>query len=225
MSGIVLWGAGTARTLRPIWVAEELGIQYALHPIGPRTGETRTAEYTRLNRKQKIPLMQRGDLLLSESLAICRYLAGAFPGEALFSPRDEAGRAKEDEWCCYIYGELDETALYVMRRHYDLTEIYGEAPKAVRGCREYLRRHFEVIDEHLAQADTVLPGGFGLADIMLVSCLDWAMFYEMDLPKHMAAYRERIAQRPAYQKAMGINYAALVAMAKKAKQEEGDGAA
>jgi len=89
-----------------------------------------------------------------------------------------------------------------------------------------LQRHFEVIDAHLAQANTVLPGGFGLADIMLVSCLDWAMFYEMDLPKHMAAYRERIAQRPAYQKAMGINYAALMAAAaKKAKQEESDGAA
>lgn len=215
MSEIVLWGAGTARTLRPIWVAEELGIPYELRPIGPRTGETRTAEFTRLSRKQKIPLMQRGELLLSESLAICRYLIGAFPGEGLVSPKDEAGRAKEDEWCCYIYGELDETALYVMRRHYDLTEIYGEAPKAVRVCREYLRRHFEVIDAHLAKAETLLPGGFGLADIMLVSCLDWALFYEMQLPQHMAAYRKRIAQRPAYQKAMDINYAALMAAAKK----------
>lgn len=227
MSEIALWGAGTARTLRPIWVAEELGIPYQLHPIGPRTGETRTAEYTRLNRKQKIPLMQRGALLLSESLAICRYLIGAFPGAALVSPTDAAGRAKEDEWCCYIYGELDETALYVMRRHYDLTEIYGEAPKAVQVCREYLRRHFEVIDAHLAKADTVLPGGFGLADIMLVSCLDWALFYGMELPPPMAAYRKRIAQRPAYQKAMDINYAALRAMAKRAaaKKKANDGAA
>ena len=42
---ITLWGAGTSRTLRPIWVAEELGVPYDLQPIGPRTGETQTAEY------------------------------------------------------------------------------------------------------------------------------------------------------------------------------------
>ena len=48
-----LWGAGTARTLRPIWMAEELGLPYELYPIGPRTGETQTEDYTSLNPKQK----------------------------------------------------------------------------------------------------------------------------------------------------------------------------
>ena len=50
---LTFWGSGTARTIRPIWVAEELCIEYRLIPIGPRTGETRTAEYTELNPKQK----------------------------------------------------------------------------------------------------------------------------------------------------------------------------
>ena len=47
------WGAGTARTLRPIWVAEELSLKYLLHPIGPRTGETQTDDFKALNPKQK----------------------------------------------------------------------------------------------------------------------------------------------------------------------------
>ena len=50
-------------------MAEELGIHYEHKPIGPRTGETQT-EYQQLNRKQKIPFMQDGDVKLSESLAI-----------------------------------------------------------------------------------------------------------------------------------------------------------
>jgi Glutathione S-transferase len=53
------WGAGTARTLRPIWMAEELDLEYELFPIGPRTGETRTKEYTDLNPKQKVPWHER----------------------------------------------------------------------------------------------------------------------------------------------------------------------
>ena len=123
---IILWGSGTARTLRPIWMAEELGLSYKLNPIGPRTGETQTKEFTNLNRKQKIPLMQIGEFYLSESLAICKYLQRAFPSKRLFIPTSDVELAKEDEWCCFILGEIDETSLYVMRRHYDLKEIYGE---------------------------------------------------------------------------------------------------
>ena len=206
---ITLWGAGTARTIRPIWMAEEMGVDYELKPIGPRTGETQTPEYTQMTRKQKVPFMQSDEVSLSESLSICRYMQMKFAPGALYVPDDAAMRAKEDEWCCYVYGELDETSLYVMRRHYDLTDIYGEAPQAVSVCRAYLQRHFAVIDAHLSAHETLLPSGFGLADIMLMSCLDWAAFYKENLPEHIQAYRERHAGRPAYKKAMAINYANL----------------
>ena len=46
---IKLWGSGTARTLRPIWMAEEMDINYELIPIGPRTGETQTHVFTKIN--------------------------------------------------------------------------------------------------------------------------------------------------------------------------------
>ena len=208
-SDVTLWGAGTARTLRPIWVAEELGLDYTLNAIGPRTGETQTDAFTALTRKQKIPFMQAGAVSLSESLAICRYLEPAFTDGGLAVSHMPHDRAKEDEWCCYIYGELDETSLYVMRRHYDLTDIYGDAPEAVTVCRAYLQRQFAVIDAHLAVRETLLDIGFGLADIMLVSCLDWAVFYGEELPKNIQAYKKRHAARPAFKKAMQINYANL----------------
>jgi glutathione S-transferase len=177
-----------------------------LKPIGPRTGETLTKEYSSLNPKQKIPFMQHGDLSLSESVAICRYLQNTFPSKNLFIPGTNSELAKEDEWCSYIYGEVDETSLYVMRRHYDLKEIYGEAPDVVLSCREYLKRHFKVIEKHLEKNETLLSDGFGLADILLMSCLDWAIFYEFDLSKNITIYRENISKREAYKKAMEVNY-------------------
>jgi glutathione S-transferase len=45
---LTLWGVGTSRTIRPHWAMHELGLSYKVRPIGPRTGETKTAEYTRL---------------------------------------------------------------------------------------------------------------------------------------------------------------------------------
>ena len=69
-SQITLWGAGTSRTIRPIWIAEELGLRYKLKRIGPRTGETQTESYTLLNPKQKIPFLEDGSLQLSESVVM-----------------------------------------------------------------------------------------------------------------------------------------------------------
>lgn len=203
---ITLWGAGTSRTLRPVWIAEELGIPYDLKPIGPRTGETQSEEYTRLNPKQKIPLLVDGTFRLSESVAICRYLITNHPGENIAVPSTPAERAREDEWCCYIYGELDETSLYVMRRHGDLGHIYGAAPEVVASAAKYASRHLQVIVGEMRDRPTVMSFGFGLADVLLVSCLDWAAAYGLELPDVLVAYRSTIAQRPAYGRAVAANF-------------------
>ena len=201
-----LWGAGTARTLRPIWMAEELGLLYELYPIGPRTGETQTEDYTSLNPKQKIPLLRYGNFLLSESLSICRYLQEISNSKLPFAPEDKELKAMEDQWCNFIYGELDETSLYVMRRHYDLKDIYGDAPKVVQSCREYFNRNLKVIEDALSAQEAICGSDFSLADIILVTCLDWALAYKFELPVSTSEYHNKMIKREAYKKAVQINY-------------------
>jgi len=201
-----LWGAGTARTLRPIWMAEELGLLYELYPIGPRTGETQTEEYTSLNPKQKVPLLRYGDFLLSESLSICRYLQEISNSKLPFAPEDKELKAIEDQWCNFIYGELDETSLYVMRRHYDLKDIYGDAPEVVQSCREYFNRNLKVIEDALSAQEAICGSDFSLADIILVTCLDWALAYKFELPVNTSEYHNKMIKREAYKKAVQINY-------------------
>ncbi len=209
MASIKIWGVGTPRSMRPIWLAEELELDYQLMPIGPRTGETKTPEYTRLNRKQKIPFLSDGSVHLSESLAISRYLLSTYPNGQVYLPDCPETRAKEDEWCCYIYGEIDETSLYVMRRHGDLAEIYGASEQVVASAAEYLKRHLSVLSDHLQGREYLMAQGFSLPDLLLTTCLDWAAFYGVELPDVVAAYRDRNAQRSAYQRAMQINYPEL----------------
>lgn len=205
-SDLTFWGAGTARTLRPIWVAEELGLSYTHFPIGPRTGETQTPEYTALNPKQKVPFCVDGELKLSETLAICRYLVNKYGGAStLQSPESLEAKAKEDEWLAFIYGELDETSLYVMRRHGALASIYGEAPQAMKSAEEYVKRQLNVIRQHMQNRMFVLDEAFGLADVFLTTCLNWVNTYEIDMPAELENYREQIVKRPAYIKAFDIN--------------------
>jgi len=203
---VTIWGVGTPRSLRPLWMAEELGINYEHNPIGPRTGETQTTEYQQLNRKQKIPFMQDGAVKVSESLAICRYLRDQYPSKQVLMPQDLVTWAKEDEWCCYIYGELDETSLYVMRRHGDLGMIYGESETAVNASRAYAEKHFEIVGRLLEKRSYLVADQFGLADLFLVSCIDWANAYRVAIPDNLHAYHAHIAERPAYVRAMKVNY-------------------
>ena len=203
---LTLWGAGTARTLRPIWVAEELGLDYRLEPIGPRTGETKTEDYTSLNPKQKIPFCEVGTVKLSETVAICRYLVARFgnaPG--LSAPQSIEEAAKEDEWLSFIYGELDETSLYVMRRHGALSNIYGEAPAAMASAREYVLRMLKVVETALEDREFLLQDKFSLSDLFLTTCLNWVLNYELPLAKSLQVYRSRIILRPAYLRAAEAN--------------------
>src|SRR5438876_9576677 len=131
---LILWGVGTSRTVRAHWAMHELGLAYETRAIGPRTGETKTAEYTALNPRQKIPLLQDGDFRIGESAAIVAYLSRTYSTtEKALIPESQREYAAWLEWCFFIVTELDSTSLYVMRRHRAdaLGHIYGVAPDVV----------------------------------------------------------------------------------------------
>lgn len=71
---VIVWGARTSRTLRVHWMLAELNVEYDSRKIGPRTGETQTEAYKAINPKGKVPVLIHGDLVISESFAIARYL-------------------------------------------------------------------------------------------------------------------------------------------------------
>lgn len=210
MADITIWGVGTPRSFRPLWVAEELGLDYQHNTIGPRTGETKTEAYTAMNPKQKIPYLKDGSFGLSESVATSRYLIEQYNQGQFHCPTDVQERAKQEEWVSYLYGEIDETSLYVMRRHGDLQSIYGEAPAAVSSSKTYAERHLALVGEYMAGKNYVCGEQFSLVDVMLVSCLDWSGFYQLALPETLLEYKERLSQRPAYQMAFVKNYPQLV---------------
>ncbi len=201
-----IWGIGTTRAMRAHWVALELGLDYECHAIGSRSGETKTAEYTRLNPKQKIPVLQHGDLVLSESAAIVQYLTETYPTPPdFFVPANAAERAKLNEWCFFIMMELDAHTLYVMRRHDGLKEIYGAAPVAVDSAREYFLKYLDAMTPRI-EGPYVMGEKFSVADVLLMTCLDWALAYDIALPPAIMAYRDHVARRPAYQRALRVTY-------------------
>jgi glutathione S-transferase len=211
---LVLWGVGTSRTARAHWAMHELGLEYQCRPILPRSGETKTAEYTKLNARQKIPLLQDGNFTIGESAAIVAYLSRTYStADKSLVPNDPAAFARWLEWCFFIVAELDSTSLYVMRRHgtnQGLAHIYGAAPDVVQKAGEYFRHQLRHVEVSLADDRRFLMGEqFTSADILLTTCLLWAIDYGVGVCDNAVPYLERVTSRPAFQKSSAVNEAAI----------------
>lgn len=213
---LTLWGVGTSRTVRAHWAMHELGLDYETRPIGARTGETQTAEFTALNPRQKIPLLQDGDFCIGESAAIVAYLSRTYSSkERSLIPEPQREYAAWLEWSFFIVTELDSTSLYVMRRHRAdaLGHIYGVAPEVVERAGEYFRRQLRHVETALADNRTYLMGDrFTSADILLTTCLEWAIAYDVGICDNAHPYLERIKQRAAYQRGKAANVANAAAV-------------
>lgn len=203
----VLWGVGTSRTLRAHWMLAELELPYERRPITSRSGETLTPEYSRLNPSQKIPTLQDGELVLSESAAIVNYLATAYgAARKLCPPVLPRERARYDQWCFFVMMELDANTLYVIRKHEDLHKIYGEAPNALQAARDGFARQALAAAQRLSSSGPyVLGDNFSGADILLTTCLNGAIRRHIELPDALHDYLKRITSRAAYQRALQLN--------------------
>jgi glutathione S-transferase len=211
MSGMnrrrVLWGVGSHRTLRAHWALHELSVPYETKRIGSRTGETQTARYSLLNPRQKIPLLQDGDFTIAESPAIIIYLAEAYSGgNVQLIPHGQRARAQLLEWTLFIAMELDATSLYVVRRHSDLKDIYGAAPAAIDAAKAYFFKQLSHVDQALRAGGPFLMGRqFTAADILLTTCLTWAITLDVPMHDSCLAYLECSTSRDAYRAASIVN--------------------
>ena len=204
---ITVYGIVTSRALRAHWALAELGLPYRTEPVGSRTGQTLTEAYTRLDPRQKIPVLKDGDFVLTESAVIVTYLGEKYsaPGKQLV-PTELQARARYNEWVSFTCMELDATSLYVLRRHEGLPEIYGESPVASKVARDYFSKMIEAAAVRFGSDRKFLLGDeFTGADIIMMTVLPWAKRLEIAVPAVFEAYHDRIEERPAYQAALVAN--------------------
>ena len=196
----IVWGAGTPRTMRAHWILHELGLSYERRPVGPRTGETETPEFTKINPSQKVPVLQEDEFTLTESAAIVTYLGETYgASRGLVPPAATKERARYYQWCFFLMMELDAHTLYIIRKHADLKEIYGEAPNALRAAEEGFRKQVRVVDQRLASRGPFILGErFTGADILLTTCLTSAVRRRIPLTDVLQEYLKRTTSRDTY---------------------------
>lgn len=90
--------------------------------------------------------------------------------------------------------------------HGALKHVYGEAPTALAGAASYVTTQLQHAEQALQDGRAFLVGGrFTTADLLLTTCLTWAVDYSVPVTPACLAYAEQSAARPGYLAALAAN--------------------
>ncbi|MCV2868180.1 glutathione S-transferase family protein [Defluviimonas sp. WL0002] len=174
-----LHGVYRSRAARNIWLLEELGLPYDHVPVVQRYRLSDEQAETRIHTQSEtfrsmspaaaIPVLQDGDLILSESMAINLHIART-QGKDL-GPRDEREQAMMDQWSYYGITAIEPPALELL--YADQATDDGRAQ--VSAAAEKLRRPLSVVNGALAETGWLVGGRFTVADINMAEVVRYAM--------------------------------------------------
>ena len=103
-----LFWAPQTRSQRAIWMLEESGVDYEMELIDI-AGENRedTAEFLAASPMGKVPAIVDGDVAMSESAAICIYVADRYNMGTLAPALDDGQRGRYLYWMLYTPGVIE----------------------------------------------------------------------------------------------------------------------
>ena len=203
---IVIHHLGISQSDRIVWLMEELGLPYELKWHHRMPNRLAPPEFLALHPTATAPVIQDGDLTLTESAVITEYICHRHAG-GRFTVRPE-----QPNYYDYLYWmHFNNNILGIffaklaMNAQGPAQGADAERMSTLIGRRE--ERYYRFLDQQLAKAPYLAGDEFTLADLMSVfSMTSLSLFGGRtidDLP-NARRYVERITARPAYVKAMSI---------------------
>ncbi|HLK26715.1 MAG TPA: glutathione S-transferase family protein [Caulobacteraceae bacterium] len=197
---LVLYRSVASRSIVALWLLEELGVPYRTETYDIARGETRSSEYLALNPRGTVPMIVDGETKVTETAAICLYLADRY-GYGTLAPRLEAPeRGPYMSWIVWATAVLEPASTLV-----------GHEFETKRGSWGFgfgsLDRELEVLEAALAASGYVAGRAFTAADV-IVGAVVAMRLQTGELPPHpvLTAYADRNAARPAFDKAAKLNW-------------------
>jgi glutathione S-transferase len=199
---ITLYHCANARSFRPLWALEELGLPYELKmlPFPPRV---LAPDYLAINPLGTIPAFFDGATRMTESAAICQYLA------TRYGPTPLAVEPQEEDFGPYLnwlyFGEATLTfPQTIVLRYSQLEAPERRLPQAADDYSRWFLARLRGIDRALADREMLCGGRFTVADISVGYALMLARVIDLDkkFPAAVAAYWERLSERNGFRRAL-----------------------
>lgn len=174
-------------------VLHELGLKHETERVDLKTHQTeKGTDFYKINAKGYVPAVALDNgQILTENIAILTYLTDQKPSQEKFD------KYQQLEWLAFVSTEI----------HKPMGSLFGykNGPEdVVKGIKERIAKRFDYMEKHLAEKEFIYGNFFGPADAYFFTVLGWCPLLNVDLKpwKNLTAYTQRIAQRPAVQKAM-----------------------
>ena len=192
-----LYWAPQTRSARALWMLEELGVEYERILVDIRDPNREDSDEFRLASPMgKVPALVDGDVGMSESAAICLYLADRYAPGTLAPPADDPQRGKFLYWLMYTPAVIEPA----------MSEKFnGVEPARQRSGWGDFDLMIETLENGLGDNTWILGDEFTAADVMLGSSTVFLRAFEM-LPDSeiLDAYADRCLARPAYAQVMSM---------------------
>src|SRR5262249_12095228 len=104
---IVLYGSVFSRTFTARWILAELDLPYRLEVVDIRKNDQKKADYLKLNPMGKVPAITDHGALITETAAICLYLADRYGYGTLAPTIDDPLRGPYCRWLTYSTAVLE----------------------------------------------------------------------------------------------------------------------
>ena len=190
-----LFWAPQTRSQRAIWMLEEAGVEYDMERVDIAADKREdSAEFLAASPMGKVPALVDGDVAMSESAAICIYVADRYGAGALAPALDDPLRGK------YLYWMLYTPAVVEPAMSEKFNQVETNRYRSGWGDFDLM---IETWDAALDGRDWILGDRFTAADVMLgSSAIFLSMFNMLPETRNIAAYGERCLARDANQRAL-----------------------
>ena len=186
-------GSTNTRTLRVLWLLEELGLPYTHLPAAPQSAEARAH-----NQAGKVPALIDGDATVTDSTAILTYLAdkhGAFTATA-----GTVARAHQDSLTHFLLDEFD-ALLWTSARHSFVLPTEMRLPAIKKSLRWEYARNLGRLAARL-KGPYLMGDQMTVPDILAAQCLSWGLAAKFPSPEGaLADYLAMMRARPAFLRA------------------------
>ncbi|MDO8423480.1 MAG: glutathione S-transferase family protein [Parvibaculum sp.] len=201
---IKLYHCKGARSVRPLWTLEEMGIDYELESMKFPPRMFREG-YLNINPLGTVPAMTEGDVLMTESSGICQYLVDVHgPSPMGLTPQDKDYGAYLN-WLHRSDATLTFPQTIVLR----YTRLEPEERRLKQAADDYTQWFFarlRSVEQAVSDHDYLCADRFTIADI----AVGYALYLATTLglregfkPK-TEAYLQRLEARPAFQRAITL---------------------
>ena len=198
---ITLYHCDGARSFRPLWMLEELGLPYELKmlPFPPRV---LAKDYLALNPLGTIPLMIDGETKMTESSGICHYLGVKYGPTPLMVSTDEPSYGAFLNWMYFSDATLTFPQTLVLR-YTELEPAERRNPQVATDYARWFLGRLRAVEAATAGAENLCAGRFTAADIVIGYALRLAerIGLSKDFGPNAAAYWARLQTRNGYKRA------------------------